>query len=883
MMIMRLSLTPVALAALALAPPALRADGPADYLRQIKPLLAEKCFSCHGALQQKGGLRLDTVKGILDGGDDGPAVVAGQSGKSRLLARVLGQGGVRRMPPASEGEPLSEPQIALLKRWIDQGAKGPAGEKPEPDPRDHWAFRAPVRPPLPRVSDAAHVRNPIDAFLAAERTRRGLTPQRPADRRLLLRRVYLDLVGLPPSHDEQQAFLADRSADAYEKVVDRLLASPQYGERWGRHWMDVWRYSDWWGLGQEVRNSQKHMWHWRDWIVESLNADKGYDQMVREMLAADELYPDDLGRLRATGFLARHYFIFNRTTWLDETIEHTSKAFLGLTLNCTKCHDHKYDPISQKDYYRFRAFFEPYQLRTEQVPGEANYASDGIPRAFDADLEAPTYLFIRGDDRNPDKKRVLAPALPPLLTWAKLDIQPVALPPQAYNPGLRPYVLENYLRVEEQKRRQAANLMERSHKLTENVATAMKGFAEKMLAAADAQTAALKARAAADRAKAQDAPAAEVSEQARQAALAERQAGLAKLEENLAYAELTLLQAPAAGKAAEEKKRAGARAALGTARKLLPNSGETYTPLRGALKTPGSNLESGAALLRPFPRTSTGRRTALARWMTDARNPLTARVAVNHIWARHFGRPLVESVFDFGRKGARPSHPELLDWLAVEFMESGWSMKHMHRLMVTSATYQLSSSAAGASTKNTEADPANRSYWRMNPTRMEAQVIRDSLLSLAGELDAKVGGPSVPVQDEGSRRRSLYYVHSHNDQQRFLSVFDDASVRECYRRSESIVPQQALALSNSKLALAMAGRINDRLHQKLGTVSDPDFARAAFEAVLASTPTPEEMAACEDALRQWRELAKGRADAGRRARGHLIHALLNHNDFITVR
>ena len=197
-----------------------------------------------------------------------------------------------------------------------------------------------------------------------------MTPQGPAERSLLLRRVYLDLIGLPPTREEMQAFLGDKSPDAYEKVVDRLLASPQYGERWGRHWMDVWRYSDWWGLGAELRNSQKHIWHWRDWIVESLNEDKGYDRMLREMLAADELYPTDPDALRATGFLARHYFIFNRTTWLDETVEHTGKAFLGLTFNCCKCHDHKYDPFSQADYYRFRAIFEPYQIRTDNVPGE---------------------------------------------------------------------------------------------------------------------------------------------------------------------------------------------------------------------------------------------------------------------------------------------------------------------------------------------------------------------------------------------------------------------------------------------------------------------------------------------------------------------------------
>jgi hypothetical protein len=873
---------PLLVATFFLAPAGLRAGEAPDYLRQVKPLLAAKCFACHGALQQKGGLRLDTVKSMREGGDDGPAIIAGHSDKSRLIARVLGRG-VRRMPPASEGEPLSAQQLALLKRWIDQGARGPADEKPEADPRDHWAFRAPVRPPVPRGQDGALVRNPIDAYLAAEHAKRGLTPQRAADRRLLLRRVYLDLIGLPPSREEQQAFLADTAPDAYAKVVDKLLASPQYGERWARHWMDIWRYSDWWGLGQEVRNSQKHIWHWRDWIVESLNGDKGYDEMVREMLAADELYPDDLGRLRATGFLARHYFIFNRTTWLDEAIEHTSKAFLGLTLNCTKCHDHKYDPLAQADYYRFRAFFEPYQLRTEQVSGESDYARDGIPRAYDANPDAPTYLFIRGDDRNPDKKRPLAPGLPRLLTWASLDIQPVALPPQAHSPGLRPHVLENYLCAEEKKRQAARELLASARKLTGEPAAATKALAEKMLAAAETQTVSLKARAAADRAKAQDAPAAEAGKLARAAAMAERMASVAQAEENLAKAELDLLRAAANKKAEAEKKRNAARTALANARKALANPGETYTPLRGALKTPESNLESAASRDRPFPKTSTGRRTALARWMTDRRNPLTARVAVNHIWARHFGRPLVETVFDFGRKGSAPTHPALLDWLAVEFMENGWSMKHLHRLIVTSDAYRLSSSGAGASPQNVKIDPQNRYYWRMNPSRMEAQVLRDSLLSLAGELDAKMGGPSVPVQDEGSRRRSLYYVHSNNDQQRFLGTFDDASVRECYRRSESIVPQQALALSNSKLALTMAGRINERLHQKLGEVSDAAFARAAFESVLAATPTPDELAACEEALREWRTLAKNRPDAARRARGHLIHALLNHNDFITVR
>jgi hypothetical protein len=293
-----------------------RAADPVDYARQIKPLLAARCVSCHGSLQKKGGLRADTAALLKRGGDSGPAVVPGDSANSWLIDRVTDEGS-DRMPPESEGVGLDAAQIAMLKQWIDQGAVAPPDEKPEVAPRDHWAFRPPVRPAVPtssvNASDhpagprANRANNPIDAFLAAEQEKRGLVPQPPADRCLLLRRVSLDLIGLPPTYEELNAFEADPSPDAYEKVVDRLLASSSYGERWGRRWMDLWRYSDWWGLNADHRNSQKHIWHWRDWIIESLNADAGYDQMIREMLAADELYPGDAGRLRATGFLARPY------------------------------------------------------------------------------------------------------------------------------------------------------------------------------------------------------------------------------------------------------------------------------------------------------------------------------------------------------------------------------------------------------------------------------------------------------------------------------------------------------------------------------------------------------------------------------------------------
>jgi hypothetical protein len=687
--------------------------------------------------------------------------------------------------------------------------------------------------------------------------------------------------------------------------VTRLLNSPQYGERWGRHWMDIWRYSDWWGLGAEVRNSQKHIWHWRDWIIESLNADKGYDQMLREMLAADELYPNDLDRLRGGGFLARHYFKFNRTTWLDGVIEHTAKSFLGMTFNCAKCHDHKYDPLTQEEYYRLRAIFEPYQLRTDAVPGVTDFETNGIPHAFDCNLDAPTFLHIRGDDRNPDKSRPIAPAVPAFLSLGEFRIEPVTLPPEAAQPGLRPFVAESYIQQAERRIAAAQSALKTAQQQLEaaeqaetlnttNLDAAAKtlpvdqarlavGIAQKELAAAEAALASVKARASADRAQFAEPPASDVSAQIAAAVRAERLATIADHEVAVLRAELEWLKATPAKKPDTEKRLAAAQSALESARKTLDLPGDKYTSLVGALKTLESNLETEASRQKPFPKTSTGRRSAFALWITDPRNPLPARVAVNHLWSRHFGQPLVPTVFDFGRKGTPPTHPELLDWLAVEFVEHGWSMKHIHRLIVTSNTYRLSSSSAAASPQTLAADPDNRWHWRANPMRMEAQVVRDSLLALAGELDLTMGGPSIPVNQE-SNRRSLYFVHSHNDHQKFLSMFDDANVLECYRRAESIVPQQALALENSPFVTACAEKIAARIAAAHPS-SNQEFLHAAFLAVLSVEPTEAELAAATAGLNQLTEIARQqkRPQPELRARINLIQALINHNDFITIR
>jgi hypothetical protein len=588
------------------------------------------------------------------------------------------------------------------------------------------------------------------------------------------------------------AFLADESSAAYDKVVDRLLARPEYGERWGRHLMDIYRYSDWWGLGAEVRNSQKHIWHWRDWIIESLNSDKPYDQMIRESLAADELYPNDLDKLRGGGFLARQYFKFNRTSWLDETVEHTGKAFLGLTFNCAKCHDHKYDPFSQVEYYQLRAIFEPYQVRTDVIGDELDFEKNGIPRPFDCNLDAPTHLHIRGDDRNPDKTKMIEPKPPAFLAFSEFEIQPVTLPVDAHQTGLRAHVIAAHRKSADQTAALARDALAAASKKLQEAPEDQKpklqlelAVAEKSLATAEANTTAVSARITADEARFNPARSDDPKPLFIAAATAEKELAVKKAEEEVARAELALHIAAADKKADPEKKLAAAKTALETATKNLAMPGETYTSLVGALKTLENNLESDASRRKPFPTTSTGRRSALAKWITDPQHPLTSRVIVNHVWNRHFGKALVPTVFDFGRKGTSPTHPELLDWLAVELRENKWSLRHIHRLICTSQTYRMSSSSAGATAETLAADPDNKYYWRANPLRMEAQLVRDSLLHLAGELDLKKGGPSIPVADQNSKRRSLYFVHSHNEHQQFLSIFDDANVLECYPKASS--------------------------------------------------------------------------------------------------
>lgn len=1061
--------------------------GDVDYVTQIKPLLAAKCYSCHGVLKQEAELRLDTLSLIVKGGDSGAAVVVGNSQSSLLFERVIADAD-SRMPPAEDGAALKPEEIALLRKWIEEGAIAPAEETPR-GPQDHWAFQMIRRPALPKLSNANDGSNPIDVLLQHKRNELGLVTQSLAPRSIRLRRLYLDLIGLPPTR------LQLRDQRPWNEIVDELLASPQHGERWGRHWMDVWRYSDWYGLGAQLRYSQKHMWHWRDWIIDSLNKDKGYDRMIEEMIAGDEIAPDDREAVTATGFLARNYYLFNRTTWLDSTIEHTGKAFLGLTLNCAKCHDHKYDPLTHEDYYSFRAIFEPHQVRLDPVGGELNFEKDGLPRVFDDHVSAQTWLHLKGDPMKPDKDIQITPRVPTLLAGFQPKIEAVNLPHTAYAPGRRPAVQADQLDAAQDRVQSASKELQSAQirlasepkssamptmKLTKKQNSAsdflfvdnfdvanpmawelvgndwqykdgtllrststrdreyirfrtplppdfevtcryrttggdtyksvtfrfdesadgdyanyvytsahapgpkiqvaytragvssyppegrkpypikvgdqlqlkfavrdrlvnvwlngkfqlayvlpdrqlngrftLQGFdatvaydqiqirslpkdvklveaqnkprsappldakaavaiADAKLKAATAVLGALKATIAADESRLQN------PEDSADRQLAVAAATL----QQMAHVAEAKFERLSAGSDVKKNKLADAKLKKAQERlKAIPKQNDvTYAPIRASRKALEGPEHKEPDYPAVYSKTTTGRRTALAKWITSKQNPLTARVAVNHVWMRHFGEPLVESVFDFGLRAKKPLQSELLDFLAADFMEHDWSFKYLHRLIVTSESYRLSSSLMNADSATLAADPDNKYYWRANTRRMESQVVRDSLLFLSGTLDLKRGGPPLDV-GKASARRSLYYRHSRDSQDKFLAMFDDADLLQCYRRSESIVPQQALALANSEVSMQNAAKIAARITKTLESSDRKLFINTAIETILGRSAVGHETQYCLDFCEDLGTLLRNdktvaNSDMTVRIRTRLVHSLLNHNDFVSIR
>lgn len=1147
----------------------------ADYLLDIKPVLKARCYACHGALKQEAGLRLDTGQLARQGGRDGAVINLDAPESSELWRRIVSTDLAERMPP--EGEPLSAIQLEHINKWLHQSAPSPANELPEPDPSRHWAFLRPVRTPLNNIQrQASSNGNPIDAYLGLVHERHQMTPLPPVPAEVWLRRVYLDLVGVLPTQQQLSDFLVDPSQDARQKVIDRLLSSPMYGERWARHWMDVWRYSDWYGRRHvpDVWNSAPQIWRWRDWIVRSLNDDKGYDQMLTEMLAADEYSPEDSQAAVATGYIIRNWYALNPNEWMRSTVEHTGKAFLGLTFNCAHCHDHKYDPIAQDDYFRLRAFFEPIYVRQDRVEGEPDPGPFqdydysvlrkvqrlGLVRIFDKTPDAATWFYTGGDERNRVTERgSIKPGVPDFLAQAGQPIiQAVQLPATAWYPGLNEQIqatarqasrqallqaesllvaaqqreqapapadvqalqvaehalvearqqalatgspalegrqsvlldatqgrrllanrlqqlklfpenltLRFMLRIEhdahfnfqllkdvvkgltasyvgfkqgrllayrpgtteefeigryqpDQVRQFAVQLvlqpsldqcqltvrsLDTQQTLVDGVAISLNGWnplnnnqvaiafdaqsgtvaaidavalhggdsadaellarfdfespkyvegkdclgienwentafsqtpatsqvvtllgcpevrqaeakvsaarqrvraatIERLAAtarrdAAQAELDSLEARIAADnvayRSRAQTSNALQqaapenATQLARQASRSERQAAVLRYSADFLSGEEDLVKAgalPESDKerakkiAAAQKKMVDAQQALFKAEQLAADmQTETYTPLSPK-----------------YPETSTGRRLALANWMTSAENPLTARVAINHIWAWHFHAPLVSSVFDFGRNGATPTHPELLDALAVELQRNHWSMKHIHRLIVSSDAYARASSAPPTAmvVDQQQRDPENRWLWRMNTGRMDAEVVRDSLLSLAGELDLQMTGQELENSEALTTfRRSLYYSVFPEDGGRSAigELFDGPDAAECYRRSRSVVPQQALALTNSELVHRISQVVVRRWEPSSvqGKIDSTQlnvlFIRDMWQQILSRQPSAAELEVCVHALGDYPSSSANTADraAVNLARESLVRALLNHNDFLTIR
>lgn len=721
-----------------------------DFVADVQPIFVRACYGCHGPEKQRSGYRLDVRDGALRGGElYAPNIIPGDASASRLVEFISADGELE-MPP--EGSPLSPAEIETIRAWIDQGARWPdavAGQAA--DKAAWWAWQPLAQPAAPEVrpseSGPARVANPIDQFVVAKLQEIGLVQAPRADRRVLIRRLSFDLIGLPPTPEEIDAFVADDDPLAYERLVDRLLASPRYGERWARHWMDAAHFAETHGHDQD--RIREHAWRYRDYLIESFNADKPYRQFIQEQVAGDALFPDDPQATIALGFLAAGPWDESSLRDIqDDTVDRQVARYLdrddmlstvmnnvvSLTVQCARCHDHKFDPISQQEYYQLQAVFA---------------GVDRANRTVDVCTEVGRM-----------RRELLA----------------------------RKHALEN-------------------------------GADEQRLSDSEAH----------------------------------RREALEQTTCELAALPAPLLTYAAASQFEPD---GGLKPPPGPRPIHLLQRGEIGKPLQ--LVPPGA-LSCVAALRSQFeiPEGSdeSARRAALALWLTDARNPLTWRSIVNRVWQYHFGRGIVDTPNDFGRMGALPSHPELLDWLAIEFRNGQQSLKDLHRLICTSSVYRQSS------TGNAEAekiDGANQFLWRMNRRRLEAEAVRDSVLAVAGKLDSTRGGPPFPTfgfkddhsphynydeynpDDPQSHRRSVYRMIVRSVPDPFMTTLDCADPSALVpRRNETLTPLQSLALLNNPFMVRMAEHLAERVTLHAGT--NREQLAAAWRLAFAREPAETEI------------------------------------------
>jgi mono/diheme cytochrome c family protein len=782
--------------------PALRAGEPIDYLRDVKPVFAKHCVQCHGPAKQRADLRLDTAAQLMEGGNSGAAILPGKSAASRLIRAVTGVKDVKVMPP--ENRPRLNPrEIATLKAWIDQGAKAPQKEDVASagETSSHWAFKRPVRVPLPKVRAERWVKNPIDRFILARLEKEAIVPSPAADRATLIRRLSLDLLGLPPSPTDVAAFVNDTAPDAYEKLVDRLLDSPHYGERWARHWLDLARYADSNGFNIDAPRT---IWPYRDWVIGALNRDLPFDQFVIEQLAGDLLPNATVAQKVATGF--HRNTLLNQEGGIDleqfrvesivDRVNTTGAVFLGLTVGCCQCHDHKYDPLTQKEYYRFFAFFNNCDEPNLPMPTAAQTKALAANRAQAAELRK---LLAGLDNATPARQKAWEDALTqPTRARLPADLKDIVDKP-------------DYQRNKVEKQQLAAY-----YRKLDQLPQAVAGIGDPLLG------------------------------------------GFVGLSTLAGHAHLVSFRISTEKKIAELKKKEPAiTTTMVLKERATPR--ETHIQLGGDFLRKGKRVFPGVpAVLHTLPaeHAKTANRLDLAKWLVDPRNPLTPRVVVNRFWQHYFGVALVETENDFGLQGSPPSHPELLDWLAGEFIARGWSMKAMHRLIVTSATYRQSSKVRP---ELANLDPRNRLLARQTRLRLEAEAVRDAALSVSGLLVRRVGGPSVfPPQPDGvfaftqvqrewkvsagadRYRRGLYTYFWRSAPHPGLMAFDAPdSTSTCTRRNRSNTPLQALTLLNDRAFYEFAQALALRVLTDCPG-DDAERVRYAFRLCVARAPSEAE-------------------------------------------
>jgi mono/diheme cytochrome c family protein len=719
--------------------------------KRILPVLEANCATCHTVNNGAGGLSVAGFDAVLEGGKHGPAITPGDSKQSLMLQYLRGE----KTPRMPMGKTLADDTVALVAKAIDEMKPLPKSARKQ-DPYLDWLLHKPVAPSVPAVTETGWVTNPIDAFVLAKLEAKGLKPAPAASKRALLRRVYFDLIGLPPTPNDIDAFESDRSPNAYEKVVDKLLADPRYGERWARHWLDLARFAE--SDGFAIDGERPTAWRYRDYVIRSLNEDKPYDAFVKEQIAGDELPDGDRSeRLVALGFLRMgtweadaNFKTQLRQDVLNELTGTVGQVFLGFTVGCARCHDHKYDPIPQRDFYRLQAFFAPMRVEDRPAPfveAEHPRAMRALLRKYEDESDEANEAFKKVEDRL-EAKFVAAKHI-------KADSKTKGEVTKALRDPKDSMFTED-------ERKQWTEARDRARQLTDSVAR----------------------------------------------------------YRPMAYSvsDVTPPQVPAL---ADTYVLAGGE---------LANKGERVEP--GFPQAVTGNRDPAKI---PFAGGSSGRRLALAEWIASPQNPLAARVMVNRLWQHHFGEGIVRTPSDFGMNGERPTHPELLDWLATQFVEKKWSLKAMHRLMLTSTTYRQATENPDEQ-KFAEIDPRNQFLWRMNWLRLEGESIRDSVLAASGQLQPADGGPGVfvsvpsdvaegfeffkwfPSSEKEQDRRTIYTFQRRSVMNPMIEVFDGANMSEvCSRRSATVVPTQAFALLNSDFMNSEAKRFAERVIELAGS------------------------------------------------------------------